>query len=288
MLQQNWSHVLFALTHLNRQPQSPHSGTDYSRIRITQYLESNAAHFRQTLVFSAFLTPELNALYTTHMRNIASKFKASPIYPGAIESLPLAVRGAIKQSFTRLKSSSTTDASTDPDDRFKYFTSAVLPSLTKHHKQTSGSDGGSGILLFIPTYHDFVRVRNFFASDPRCAHFAFGSISEYSDMNEVRRSRSHFYTGKHDVLLVSGRAHHFRRYMNMRGTRRVVFYGVPENKEWYGEVVGWLEGEVEKAGEASVRVVFSRWEVLALERVVGTKRVGRMVREGREDVFDFR
>lgn len=76
--------------------------------------------------------------------------------------------------------------------------------------------------------------------------------------------------------------------MKMQGTKRVVFYSVPENAEWYKEVVGWLESAVERGGEASVRCLFSRWEGLALERVVGTARVGKMVREGREDVFEFR
>ena len=288
MLQQNWSHVVFALSHLSRQPRNPHDGTDYSRIRTLQYLEDNSAHFRQTLLFSAFLTPELNALSTSHMRNLAGKIKASPTYPGAIENLPLSVRGSVKQTFTRFQSTSSVDPSTDPDDRFKYFTSAVLPTLKRHHKHTANTDEAPGILLFVPTYHDFVRLRNFFQSDPRCAHLAFGSISEYSTATEVMRARSHFYNGKHDVLLVSGRAHHFRRYANMKGTRRVVFYAMPDNPEWYREVVGWLDGAVQQGGqEASVRCMFSRWEVLALERIVGTKRVGRMVKEGKEDVFEF-
>jgi len=74
----------------------------------------------------------------------------------------------------------------------------------------------------------------------------------------------------------------------MKGTRRVVFYAMPGNPEWYREVVGWLDGAVQQGGqEASVRCMFSRWEVLALERIVGTKRVGRMGKEGREDVFEF-
>lgn len=255
---------------------------------MTQYLESNAAHFRQTVVFSTFLTPELNALFTNHMRNFSGAMKVSPIHSGAIEALPLSVRGAVKQTFARLKSSSVADPSTDPDDRFRYFTSAVLPSLSRLSKHAGAQgDQGAGALIFIPTYHDFVRLRNFFSSDSRCAHLSFGSISEYSDAKEVRRARSHFYTGKHDVMLVSGRAHHFRRYMTMQGTRRIVFYSVPENPEWYREVIAWLGGVVEKGGEVAVRCMFSRWEVLALERIVGTKRVARMVKDGREDVFDF-
>jgi len=202
----------------------------------------------------------------------------------------MSVRGQVKQTFTRFQSSSSSDPSEDPDDRFRYFTSGVLPSLSRTHKAAAATaeNEGAGILLFVPTYHDFVRLRNFFSSDPRCAHLSFGSISEYSDATEVRRARSYFYTGKNDVLIVSGRAHHFRRYLNMQGTKRVLFYSVPENAEWYKEAVGWLEGAVARGGEVSVRCLFSRWEVLALERVVGSARVAKMIRQGREDVFEFR
>jgi U3 small nucleolar RNA-associated protein 25 len=72
--------------------------------------------------------------------------------------------------------------------------------------------------------------------------------------------------------------------------KRVVFYGVPENPVFYQEIVGFLAKSIERVEisrqEASVRVAFSRWERLELERVVGTKRVGKMVAD-KGDVFDF-
>jgi U3 small nucleolar RNA-associated protein 25 len=72
--------------------------------------------------------------------------------------------------------------------------------------------------------------------------------------------------------------------------KRVVFYGVPENPRFYEEVVGFVgktleRGEVERR-EVWVRCAFSKWEVQALERVVGSKRVGKMVGD-KGDTFDF-
>jgi U3 small nucleolar RNA-associated protein 25 len=70
----------------------------------------------------------------------------------------------------------------------------------------------------------------------------------------------------------------------------VVFYGVPENPVFYEEVIGWLAKSIERAEisrmEAGVRVCFSKWERMELERIVGGKRVGRMVGD-KGDVFDF-
>ncbi|KAF1940199.1 U3 small nucleolar RNA-associated protein 25 [Clathrospora elynae] len=273
-LMQNWEHAEFVFEHLNLQPQDSH-GCDFSRVR-SWYLDGHAPNIRQTIVLSAYLTPKINTLYNKHMRNVAGRLKYTPDYTsGLIESLSYSV----KQTFLRFDSPSHL---TDPDARFKYFKTSVLPSITRLPRTP---EGGLGVLVFIPSYLDFVRVRNSLVD----SDFSYASISEYTDATDVRKARSHFMNGKHSLLLYTGRAHHFHRY-NIRGVKRVVFYGVPENPTFYEEVVGFIgktveRGEISKA-EASVKVAFSKWERLEMERIVGTKRVGKMIGD-KGDVFDF-
>jgi U3 small nucleolar RNA-associated protein 25 len=273
-LMQNWEHAEFVFEHLNLQPKDAH-GCDFSRVR-SWYLDDAARHLRQTIVLSAFLTPKINTLYNKHMRNAFGRLKYTPDYTsGLIESLSY----GIKQTFLRFDSPSHL---TDPDARFKYFSSTILPSIMRLPKPV---EGGPGVLVFIPSYLDFVRVRNSLVD----TEISFASISEYTDPTDIRKARSHFMNGKHSLLLYTGRAHHFHRY-NIRGVKRVVFYGVPENPLFYEEVVGFIAKTVERAeisrAEGGVRVCFSRWERMELERIVGTKRVGRMVGD-KGDVFDF-
>jgi U3 small nucleolar RNA-associated protein 25 len=273
-LMQNWEHAEFVFEHLNLQPKDAH-GCDFSRVR-SWYLDGHAPYIRQTIVLSAYLTPKINTLYNKHMRNVAGRQKYTPDYTaGLIESMSY----GIKQTFLRFDSPSHL---TDPDARFKYFTTSILPSINRLPRTP---EGGPGVLVFIPSYLDFVRVRNSLVD----SDFSYASISEYTDMTDVRKARSHFMNGKHSLLLYTGRAHHFHRY-NIRGVKRVVFYGVPENPTFYEEIVGFLGKTIERAEisrqEASVRVAFSRWERLELERIVGTKRVGKMVGD-KGDVFDF-
>lgn len=77
--------------------------------------------------------------------------------------------------------------------------------------------------------------------------------------------------------------------------RRVVFYGLPDNPIFYKEIAGGYLAASSGSGSGSgdggqtggtARVMFSKYDFLKLERIVGSKRVGRMMRE-RGDTFEF-
>jgi len=275
LLMQNWEHIEFIFEHLNLQPKDAHD-CDFSRVR-SWYLEDWAKYFRQTVILSAFNTPELTELFRTHCQNWQGKARLQLEYPGNLQQLGVKA----KQTFSRFQAPS---PDKDPDARFKYFTSAIVPGLVKRAKDTTGT------LIYISSYLDFVRVRNYFANAQEVLSLSFGAISEYSDVPEASRARSHFLNGRHRVLLYTERAHHFRRYQ-LRGVHRVIFYGLPENPIFYKEIAGGYLGKSEEdmriePGQGSVRVMFSKYDVMKLERIVGSKRVGKMIQD-RGDTFDF-
>jgi U3 small nucleolar RNA-associated protein 25 len=281
MQMQNWANVESVFQHLNLQLKEAHD-CDFSRVR-SYYLDNNAKHLRQSIVFTSFVTPEMNRLYNSSMQNVAGKVKITPTYPqGSISSV--SNMGGIKQTFSRFDSPS---IAADPDARFKYFTTAILPTLLRLPKP---AEGGQGILIFIPTYYDFLRLRNYFATSQQTQNISFGTIHEYSEVSDQRRARAHFVSGRHSFLLYTQRAHHFFR-LKMKGVRRVVMYGLPDNAFFYEEIAGsFLETSLRDGrindGEAAAITMFSKWDALALERVAGSMRFKGML-AGVGDTFEF-
>lgn len=277
---QNWEHMEYIFEHLNLQPKEAH-GCDFSRVR-TWYLDNNAKFLRQTILITAFNFPSLNRLYTNHMLNVAGKVKYHKDYEGVILDLGIQLR----QRFSRYEITSTV---ADPDERFNYFTTAIVPYLTKNAKESD--ERKDGLLIYLPLYADFVRVRNYLSKSPDAQSISFGSISEYTTTKDVARARSHFSTGRHSVLLYTERAHHFRRY-HIKGVKAVIMYGLPENPLFYKEVVGGflgssIVGAIIDSSSAYVRSLFSRLDILKLERVVGTKRFPTLLKDRGGDTFDF-
>ncbi len=67
-LMQNWEHMLHLFEHTHLQPKESH-GVDFSRVRMWA-LNGLNKYYRQTLLFSDFQTPEINALFGTHCKSI--------------------------------------------------------------------------------------------------------------------------------------------------------------------------------------------------------------------------
>ncbi|KIW27293.1 uncharacterized protein PV07_07044 [Cladophialophora immunda] len=286
---QNWQHVDYVFSQLNLLPKDSH-GCDFSRVRHW-YLDGQAKYLRQTIIFSDYLTPEINALASTHLHNVAGRVKLVPKYPGAmlsVSSLALPFTSSVPQTFLRVPSP---NPLTDSDARFKFFTTTILAPLVRDARHQRG------ILLFIPTYADFARLRNHLSTSSDATSLSFGSVSEYTPVKEVMRARSHFLSGRHAVLLYSERAHHHFRY-RIKGVRKILWYGVPENPIFWTEIIALLGLGADKGGErhaaagkggakGAIRALFSKWDVLKLERIVGTERMGRLINDQGGDTFDF-
>ncbi|KAI8922000.1 digestive organ expansion factor-like protein [Powellomyces hirtus] len=279
-LMQNWDHMTHLFSHLNLIPKDAH-GCDFSRVRA-YYLDGKAAYVRQTIILTRFLAPEINALFNRDCKNVVGgklKLRASAI-KGTIADVAVQA----PQIFHRVPTQS---PATADDDRFAFFVDTILPTLRDSVVQQKHS------LVFVPSYFDFVRIRNYLEEH----HYDAVELCEYTPTRDISRARSDFFHGRASYALTTERFHFFRRY-RLRGIQHLVFYGLPEYGEYYAEMVNMLESGDRKSissggpttgttgAVVTCAALYTRYDRLKLERVVGTQRVARMC-EGDKEAFMF-
>ncbi|TXT15623.1 hypothetical protein VHUM_00126 [Vanrija humicola] len=287
---QNWDHVQFVFKHLNEIPKSPH-GCDFSRVK-PWYLEGQARLLRQTLLMSRYDAPESRALFNG-CGNVAGRVRvdASAALGGVLDR----VRPGVRQIFTRIDvdaprgaaSLSPEAAVEEVDARFEHFTKKTIPALLRSAVSRQNT------LVVVPSYFDFVRVTNYLR---KADSVSYAAVSEYSSNAEISRARTLFFKGKRALLVVTERLHFYRRY-KLRGAKTLVFYALPEHAQFYAEFLATPfipSREAEAAGadadvdpaEVSAITLFSRFDVLKLERVVGHDDARRML-ASTEERFEF-
>ncbi|CCH59423.1 hypothetical protein TBLA_0B05970 [Henningerozyma blattae CBS 6284] len=274
---QNISHVTSIFEHINKIPKEQHD-TDFSRIKMW-YINDQAKLFRQTMIFTKYISPSANFFLNGKCQNWSGRWKNHKmITPNESSIGQLGLR--VKQMFHRFDiiGGSIVD---EPDYRFKYFTSVIVQSITK---STSYEDG---MLIYITDYTDYVRVRNYLKEKTT---ILFGDINEYSDQKQVNSNRALFQQRRVKVLLYTERLHHFRRY-EIKGVKNIVFYKAPTNPEFYNEVVRYI-GKNAFTGNtdiniSNVRTIYSKLDGLALERIMGTKRAA-VLTHGQNETYEFK
>ncbi|KDN53308.1 DUF1253-domain-containing protein [Tilletiaria anomala UBC 951] len=259
MLMQNWEHVKFVLSKMNRFPKESHD-TDFSRVK-QWYLDQKSRFLRQTIVASSYASPELLHLFSKSLINLSGKRLIS-MHNAPAMSL---VRSGIRQAFTRFDCA---DPQREADLRFKTFTSKTLPALLR------SAVSASKMLIFVPSYFDFLRVEQHLRG---VKEVTFAAISEYSSNKQISRAREAFFSGRKSILLMTERFHFYKRY-RIRGCQTIVFYGLPENAAFFAEILEFpfvhAAGEPADAdelepSEVKVEAIVSRYDLLKLQRIVG-------------------
>jgi U3 small nucleolar RNA-associated protein 25 len=272
---QNWAHVITILDAMNGLPKEMRD-CDIQRVHES-HLNGHARHLRQTILLSAFQTPEQNALFNRRCVNLEGKVRLRNSFKGVLGQLSIKTR----QQFERINMKAADVVNSD-DIRFKYFVKHVLPRIRENPEP--------GVVIFVSSYFDFVRVRNLLTKED----VSFAVNSEYIEPREAARARTLFADGRKRVLLLSERAHfYFRR--RIKGAREICFYSLPEHAHYYPELVSYLAGSAATQQSSTTTVghvagvvaVFSKLDALKLERIVGTARCAKMTATSEHPMFLF-
>jgi U3 small nucleolar RNA-associated protein 25 len=121
----------------------------------------SAAYLRQSVLLSAYETPEIRSIYNKSLKNVAGKLRTEHTWR------PLQVPDGIDQQFNRVEYTNLKD---ELDKRFDAFTKTLLPAVLKSAVQSANT------LVFVPSSFDFIRVHNYFR---KRGDISFVALSEY-------------------------------------------------------------------------------------------------------------
>lgn len=192
---QNWEHVHYLLSLTNMLPTSSHTETDYSRVR-PYFLDKQGGKHKQLICTTLFNHAEIFSTFRMFAQSIAGQVIVKKDWEKTAVLSRIAVPA--KQVYQVLPMPNVPDLIRYEEDKFTYFTQEILlPILRKQEKR---------IIVVIPSYLDYVRVRNFLMQQEARAVY----VCEYSRESEISRGRAWFYHGVKDIMVYSGRMHFFR------------------------------------------------------------------------------
>ncbi|KAL3084906.1 hypothetical protein niasHT_035794 [Heterodera trifolii] len=253
LLMQNWEHVQSVFALLNSVPCRVR--TDITRVRRWALSGdgTHARHYRQTLLFTRTHAVEMHALFAQHCANFAglATVVQKPTDPPLITQLSM----PYVQEFHRFDAASPAEQA---EQRFQYFVRQIFPKCQ------------SGTLLFVPSYFDFVRVRNWLKR--QCEHFV--QLHEYAQTGKVAKARNLFARGERRMMLMTERFHYYFRYP-IKGVNAIMFYQAPQNAHFYNELMQMGARNLQKSASDHHRLpcwlLFSKFDCLRLQNIFGTE-----------------
>lgn len=269
---QNWDTLKRTMGMLNKIPNNTRD-TDFSRVR-EWCLDNLMSKFRQTIILSRYRKSEFVALYR-QLENHAGKVQLieSPLERGSMVTTTLKIR----QTFFKVPKVSS--PANGLEKRIDFFFGHTFPIVQAFDE--------SQVLLFVPSYFDFVRVRNrLIKIAEEETSLRFSSICEYSGHRDVTRARCQFYDRLINLVIMTERFQFFRRQW-IRGANTIVWFGLPENCEFYPEVLNMTAEAIENGCEVQSIALYDQFDAFNLERIVGVARCREMIAETSDTTYVF-
>ncbi|XP_005103363.1 digestive organ expansion factor homolog [Aplysia californica] len=253
-LMQNWDHFAHVLKHLHLQPREFH-GVDFSRVRMWA-INGWSKFYRQTVIFSSVILPEILTVFNKSCHNFAGKVKVHrDTEKGTIQSSLY----DSPQFFHRVACDSL-DGLSQRQAKFEYLKKKVIPYHT--------SSGMKQTLIYC-SYFSFVMLRNFF----REAEIDFLFINEYDSEKHMRNARIHFRKRHPHFMLYTERLHFHYRF-RLRGIHHIVWFDLPQYPAFYPELINLMDTSHQACTST---VLFTRFEGQKLMEVVGSKQAAHMM-----------
>ncbi|KAJ1345877.1 hypothetical protein KIN20_000506 [Parelaphostrongylus tenuis] len=241
MLQQNWEHLSIIFSHSHKLPSK--IDADISRVRKC-YIDGMSKVYCQLLLFSRYPHELFSALVLEHSLNYRGLVIQNRHCEGTLDKIEIPLCQELRRFAVE-------DASEQAVLRFNFF------------KEYCSSSLEPGTCVVIPSYFDFVRVRNYFKRNEE----SFVACHEYAPRMKITRARDLFFHKIKKILLITERYYYFNR-RPLRGLAKIVFYQLPSHPDLYCEFINM--GNCEAGTRFSSVLFYCHYDRIRLQNTFGT------------------
>ncbi|CAL1529402.1 unnamed protein product [Lymnaea stagnalis] len=253
-LMQNWDHFTHVFKHLHLQPRESH-GVDFSRVRMWS-INGWSKHYRQTLIFSSVILPELLTIFNKHCHNFTGKIIVQR--DGKVGTIRSSITDS-PQIFHRVPCDAP-DGLSQRKAKFDYFKKKIIPYHT--------SAGIKHTLIYC-NYYSFVMLRNYF----RESETDFLFMNEYDTEKHMRNARIHFRKRHPHFMLYTERLHFFYRF-KLRAIHHILWFDLPQYPHFYPELVNLMETSRQAC---TTTALFTKYDAQKLIEITGKQQAGHLL-----------
>ncbi|KAK0041259.1 digestive organ expansion factor isoform X1 [Biomphalaria pfeifferi] len=253
-LMQNWDHFTHVFKHFHLQPRESH-GVDFSRVRMWS-VNGWSKFYRQTLIFSCVLLPELLNIFNKHCHNYAGKILVQR------DDQVGTIRSSVSDSpqlFHRIQCDAP-DGLSQRKAKFEYLKKKIIPYYT--------SAGMKQTLIYC-NYYSFVMLRNYF----RESEMDFLFMNEYDSEKSVRNARIHFRKRHPHFMLYTERLHFHYRF-RLKGIHHIIWFDLPQYPDFYPELVNLMETNRQSC---TTTALYTKYDAQKLVEIIGSKQAAHML-----------
>lgn len=266
LMMQNWDQLVSVLGMINKRPTDTTKGlNDVNRI-FPWALEGRSSRHRQSIIITELTSSDILATFRSFKNNSGRMICCKSPVEGVLSKVMIPIR----QHFLRFSPESLPEVD---EARFNFFTEEMMKN-----KIYPLIERGVRTILFVPSYFDFVRVRNFLHRDYRESYTA---ISEFSSQKSLRRSLGQFTDLERPLLVMTERFYYFKRYF-VKMAEVLIFLSPPQFPEFYCGLIGKLS----LTPNSCVMTIYCRYDTHELARLCGTVRTAQLLARDSE-AFSF-
>ncbi|ELP88347.1 hypothetical protein EIN_227700 [Entamoeba invadens IP1] len=244
MEMQNMNYLMEILNVCNKLPVTQHE-TDIRRV-YSHEVEEKGLYYRQSIIYGRYQTPLNNSI----VRMCQNSKEMMITENTAMGSLSKLVRN-VPINFNRY---TVTSALNSPDERFEHFTKVFLPWYMEIGTKKN-------TLIMIPSYFDYLRVKNYFKEENINGVF----VSEYISTRAQINAEIAFKKSEVEFMIITERSHFFNR-KKIKGIQNIIFYELPNSANFVPELINFVPSSINDFG---VFVLFNKLDTIKLRYTVG-------------------